>query len=520
MHGNASTVESSNECERELDIDSKASGLMQARKWKDGEATVPKAQPSNRGLRDAVVSFFFLSGSHSQVHKKGKEPDSLVMSPLSEELEQHIKDKIGSEDPSFEGHTEEAGPQLEQTKQYDLWAQSGPLAVCETGFNAGHSALRFLSQSGATLYEFDLGGHNYSQIGADYLMSKYPGRLNVFWGDSTKTMPAFRANHSGVKCDLMIVDGGHGYPIARSDLLNFALMAKPDAILAIDDAPCAPSWCEGPQQAWDELVQHGCITAPKAVPMGPDRGFSYGRVASCSLFTEFESEAADKMQEQEAAALTVNETLKPLYAELEKHITRLLGNVTDGGFEGHTENFGPQLKQTVQYDQWAKSGFETICETGFNAGHSALRFLAQSAANLYEFDLGEHVYSKYAEEHLMDKYPGRLNVFWGDSTKTMPAFRANQSDVKCDLMIVDGGHKYSVAKSDLLNFAMMSKPNGLIAIDDAPCNPIWCEGPQQAWDELVQHGCISAVKAVPMGLNRGFTYGQFTPCVFPMPLKQ
>jgi len=91
--------------------------------------------------------------------------------------------------------------------------------------------------------------------------------------------------------------------------------------------------------------------------------------------------------------------------------------------------------------------------------------------------------------------------------------------VKCDLLIVDGGHTYEVAISDLKNFAQMAAPGHMLAIDDTPCDAIWCMGPRKAWQELILHGCIKESEVVHMGRDRGFSVGSFTPCEYLASMK-
>jgi len=181
--------------------------------------------------------------------------------------------------------------------------------------------------------------------------------------------------------------------------------------------------------------------------------------------------------------------------------------------EGHTEDEGPLKIQTDQYDQWATDvAIKTICETGFNAGHSAARFLSDGNAKVYEFDFGSHAYAHTAEAFLTAKFPDRLKVTWGDSMKTLPQFHIENPDIKCDLVSVDGGHSFEVADADLRNFAQMASSKHFLVIDDTPCETWSCEGPMQAWKNLVQQGCIKELRQVNMGTNRGFTTGQYTPC--------
>jgi len=181
--------------------------------------------------------------------------------------------------------------------------------------------------------------------------------------------------------------------------------------------------------------------------------------------------------------------------------------------EGHTVNEGMAKTQTDQYDLWASdAAVKTVCETGFNAGHSAARFLSDGNAHVYEFDIGDHDYSHTAERFLTSKFQDRLKVTWGDSTKTLLQFHAQHPDIKCDLVIVDGGHDVQIADADLRNFAPMAASKHLVAIDDTPCKAHYCAGPTSAWKNLVQLGCIKELRQVSIDTCRGFTMGQYTPC--------
>ena len=108
--------------------------------------------------------------------------------------------------------------------------------VCETGFNAGHSSLSWLSGNPNTkVYSFDLGSFYYSRQMASFLQKQFPKRLTVIWGDSKVTIPTFVKENPRLKCDLIYIDGGHGYPEAKADLKNFQVMAKSASLLLLDD---------------------------------------------------------------------------------------------------------------------------------------------------------------------------------------------------------------------------------------------------------------------------------------------
>lgn len=153
-----------------------------------------------------------------------------------------------------------------------------------------------------------------------------------------------------------------------------------------------------------------------------------------------------------------------------------------GYFDGHSFLLPEQYK-ALHY--MASLEFvRTICETGFNYGHSSFNFLtANDKAVIHSFDLGFHHYTKHMASYLSAKFPGRFFIYYGDSTKSVPEFVEKNPDIRCDLIFVDGSHTYSVAKSDLENLIEIAGDDNVIVMDDYPTMAGRKYG--QAWEELV-----------------------------------
>ena len=132
-----------------------------------------------------------------------------------------------------------------------------------------------------------------------------------------------------------------------------------------------------------------------------------------------------------------------------------------------------------------------IGEIGFNAGLSSYSFLeANPFAKVYSFDLGEYDYVKVAKKHIDEAFPGRHTLIIGDSLVTVPEFRTKNPNIYFDLIFVDGGHAYNIAKSDLLNMKTMSNSDTMLVTDDlTPWKP-WGEGPTRAWTEAIHEKII------------------------------
>lgn len=159
----------------------------------------------------------------------------------------------------------------------------------------------------------------------------------------------------------------------------------------------------------------------------------------------------------------------------------------------YDEGYSALIEEKIKILHYlAQASFvRTICETGFNYGHSSFNFLtANPKAIVHSFDLGVHPYAKVMAVRLGEMFPGRIAVHFGDSSATVPEFFRQNPALRCDLMFVDGGHTYKVAKADLDNFAKVAnKVNNVIILDDYPTN--WGVEFGVAWEELVAGRIIS-----------------------------
>ena len=177
--------------------------------------------------------------------------------------------------------------------------------------------------------------------------------------------------------------------------------------------------------------------------------------------------------------------------------------------DGHTGNYEVQAK--TNYVLANSSSTKTVCETGFNAGHSTLQWLTGSTtATVYSFDYGSHVYGKSMASYLQSKFPGRLHMIWGNSFKTVPAFIRKNPDVRCDLIVVDGGHSYKNAYADLSNMRTLAKlGHTIFIVDDVDCRP--AIGVKRAWDQFYREWHIEEVFRCNFFTKRqkGFAVGRY-----------
>ena len=153
--------------------------------------------------------------------------------------------------------------------------------VCETGFNAGHSTLQWLTGSDDTIvYSFDIGSFKYTRPMADYLNKTFPGRLHLVIGDSRETLPHFSDSNRDVKCEVVIVDGGHSREVALSDLRNMRVVANMERhVIVFDDLPRGPAtFLTALGEAWNQMRTDGHLVERYACTEQPTkrRGFTVG----------------------------------------------------------------------------------------------------------------------------------------------------------------------------------------------------------------------------------------------------
>jgi len=164
-------------------------------------------------------------------------------------------------------------------------------------------------------------------------------------------------------------------------------------------------------------------------------------------------------------------------------------------------------------------GASQIGEIGFNAGYSAQAFLsASSNSHVTSFDLVTHGYTPLAKKRVDAIHPGRHTLVEGDSTATVPEFSQQNPGRRFDLIFIDGGHSYDVAKADIRNMESLAHGNTLVIMDDlTPWLP-WGKGPSRAWTEAQTNGIIEEIEiykdgnsvehAIPPG-KRAWALGRY-----------
>lgn len=178
----------------------------------------------------------------------------------------------------LEGHSQQVPSQVGDLIQL---TKRPRIKVMEIGFNAGHSAEVFLKNNPTlSLTSFDLGAHQYVLPAKEYIDATYPGRHTLYLGDSLETVPKFARENPGTTFDVIFIDGGHDYHIAKGDLENCRKLAHKDTLIIMDDTMRTRDWFGewniGPTKAWVGALMSEVLQQANSVDYIPGRGMSWG----------------------------------------------------------------------------------------------------------------------------------------------------------------------------------------------------------------------------------------------------
>jgi predicted O-methyltransferase YrrM len=180
-------------------------------------------------------------------------------------------------------------------------------------------------------------------------------------------------------------------------------------------------------------------------------------------------------------------------------------------FEGYSQQIANQVEDLIVLT--AKPNIKMM-EIGFNAGHSAEVFLQNNAQlHLTSFDLGQHIYMTTAKEFIDATYPNKHVLIIGDSRASVPEFIENYKDVKFDVIFIDGGHDYAIAKADMENCLRLAHEDTILILDDTiytkEWEANWTIGPTKIWTECLQQNKIMEMGRKEYGPGRGMSWGKY-----------
>ena len=173
--------------------------------------------------------------------------------------------------------------------------------------------------------------------------------------------------------------------------------------------------------------------------------------------------------------------------------------------EGHMYQKQANLIDTCV--DWSK--IKTILEIGFNGGHSADFFLSHRGVSVVSFELTPGNQALVGKKYMDEKYPGRHEIVWGDSTMTVPKFESR----KFDLIFIDGGHENEVPRLDLFNCMRFAHPDTVVIMDDVVYEYTWAKkytvGPTCAWREFIRNSVIEETFHFDITNGIGMSIGRY-----------
>lgn len=131
-----------------------------------------------------------------------------------------------------------------------------------------------------------------------------------------------------------------------------------------------------------------------------------------------------------------------------------------------------QLRRMIQLVQ--SPNVTHYCEVGMNGGHSVVAMLlANPRMHAHTFDLMRWNYSWPAAKLLQARFGQRLELTPGYSWDTLPPWMdaAQKRELRCDLLLVDGGHSVDAARKDLQMLRKVAAPGAPIVVDDINVDP-------------------------------------------------
>jgi hypothetical protein len=282
-------------------------------------------------------------------------------------------------------------------------------------------------------------------------------------------------------------------------------------------------------KAWPALrpdVSFDLVPLNRETKITARRGESAAAAArrSCAVVpylhatADCEAEAAAEIIRLRGAHNAVPAGFGQMRIELEEYLQERFecpaGETCVALFEGGTYSYPFKLHAMrnllghVLRDRAASKTVE-VCEVGFNAGHSTLLWLMQDPrVRVRAFDLGVHWYSSHVTGFFDAAFDrGRVDVTFGDSQETLPAFAAAFNSTEppefCDLIFVDGDHHYAAALADLRNLRAAVRPGHHVLLMDDPDH----DEVGRAWRDIIADGTVEHFGDVYEDAHGSSVYG-------------
>ena len=207
-------------------------------------------------------------------------------------------------------------------------------------------------------------------------------------------------------------------------------------------------------------------------------------------------------------ALEKNDDIQNINRIIKKHTSKIEGNCLykhQSSFEEFEKGTRYENKMILRKNLYNISkNRNNVLEIGLNGGHSmAIFLLANSDLNVLSFDICEHKYVEDVATYFKDRY--NFTFIKGDSLTTVKNY---ESDIKYDIIHIDGGHSTSCVKNDLINCKKFAHEDTLMIFDDSNAKHIG-----DILDEYCKNGIIKEIDYNQMNLEKCYFHRIFKYCI-------
>jgi predicted O-methyltransferase YrrM len=154
------------------------------------------------------------------------------------------------------------------------------------------------------------------------------------------------------------------------------------------------------------------------------------------------------------------------------------------------------------------TGLKNVLEVGFLAGHSAELFLKlNDQVKVTSIDEGVLQSVKVGKEYIDVTYPERHTLIKGNSNIILKDDVMTVSEVKYDIILIDGSFKYEIVKQDIILSKQLAHENTIVIINNVLKNKKWIKYWTQevcnAIDDLKADGFIDNLHNIDIDVGRG-----------------
>ena len=151
---------------------------------------------------------------------------------------------------------------------------------------------------------------------------------------------------------------------------------------------------------------------------------------------------------------------------------------------------------------------QNILEIGFLAGHSAEMFLSlNKTVKVTSIDECVLQSVRVGKDYIDLYYPGRHSLIKGNSNNVLKNNEFNNSQIKYDIILIDGSFKYDIVKQDIILSKQFAHENTLVIINNVLKNKkwmkYWTQEVSNATADLEADGFINNLYNIDIDIGRG-----------------